>query len=49
MINTETSGYVVASTISEVYAAFTESFGEDASGWSTRIGISIFSAGWFSQ
>jgi hypothetical protein len=49
MINTETSDYVVASTISEVYAAFTERFGEDAPGWSTRIGISIFAAGWFSQ
>jgi hypothetical protein len=42
MINTETSDYVVAPTISQVYAAFIERFGEDASGWSTRIGVSIF-------
>jgi hypothetical protein len=42
MINTATSDYVVAPTISEVYAAFIERFGEDAPGWSTRIGVSIF-------
>jgi hypothetical protein len=42
MINTDTSDYVVAPTISEVHAAFIERFGEDASGWSTRIGVSIF-------
>jgi predicted transcriptional regulator len=42
MINTDTSDYVVAPTISQVHAAFTERFGEDAPGWSTRIGISIF-------
>ena len=42
MINTDTSDYVVGPTISQVYAAFTERFGEDAPGWSTRIGVSIF-------
>jgi hypothetical protein len=42
MINTDTSDYVVAPTISQVDAAFTERFGEDAPGWSTRIGVSIF-------
>jgi hypothetical protein len=44
MINIDTSDYVVAPTISEVDAAFTERFGEDASGWSTRIGVSIFAS-----
>src|SRR4051794_11170337 len=42
MINTDTSEYVVAPTISQVHAAFIERFGEDAPGWSTRIGVSIF-------
>jgi predicted metal-dependent phosphoesterase TrpH len=42
MINTDTSDYVVAPTTSEVYAAFVERFGEDASGWCTRIGVSVF-------
>jgi predicted transcriptional regulator len=42
MINTDTSDYVVGPTISQVHAAFTERFGEDAPSWSTRIGISIF-------
>jgi predicted transcriptional regulator len=42
MINTDTSDYVVAPTTSEVYAAFIERFGEDASGWCTRIGVSVF-------
>jgi hypothetical protein len=42
MINTDTSDYVVAPTISQVDAAFTERFGEDAPGWSTRIGVSVF-------
>jgi hypothetical protein len=49
MINTDTADYVVGPTISEVYAAFTERFGEDAPGWSTRIGVSIFAAGMFSS
>jgi hypothetical protein len=44
MINTDTSDYVVAPTISEADAAFTEKFGENASGWSTRIGVSIFAS-----
>jgi hypothetical protein len=42
MINTDTSDYVVAPTTSQVYAAFLERFGEDASGWCTRIGVSVF-------
>jgi len=42
MINTDTSDYVVGPTISQVHAAFTERFGEDAPSWSTRIGVSIF-------
>ena len=42
MINTDTSDYVVGPTISQVHAAFIERFGEDAPGWSTRIGVSIF-------
>jgi hypothetical protein len=42
MINTDTSDYIVAPTISEVHTAFIERFGEDAPGWSTRIGVSIF-------
>jgi hypothetical protein len=44
MINIDTSDYVVAPTISEVDAAFTERFGENASGWSTRIGVYIFAS-----
>jgi hypothetical protein len=44
IINTDTSDYVVAPTISQVHAAFIERFGEDAPGWSTRIGVSIFAA-----
>jgi hypothetical protein len=42
MINTDTSDYIVGPTISQVHAAFIERFGEDAPGWSTRIGVSIF-------
>lgn len=42
MINTDTSQYVVAPTTSEVYAAFIEKFGEDTSGWCTRIGVPVF-------
>jgi hypothetical protein len=42
MINTETSDYVIAPTISQVDAAFIERFGEDAPSWSTRIGVSVF-------
>jgi hypothetical protein len=44
MINIDTSDYVVGPTISEVHAAFIERFGENASGWSTRIGVSIFAS-----
>jgi hypothetical protein len=42
MINTETSDYVVAPTISQADTAFIERFGEDAPSWSTRIGVSVF-------
>jgi hypothetical protein len=42
MINTDTSDYVVAPTISQVHAAFVERFGEEAQSWSTRIGVSVF-------
>jgi hypothetical protein len=44
MINTDTSDYVVAPTITQVHTAFIERFGEDAPGWSTRIGVSIFAS-----
>jgi predicted transcriptional regulator len=42
MINTDTSDYVVGPTITQAHTAFIERFGEDAPGWSTRIGVSIF-------
>jgi hypothetical protein len=42
MINTDTSDYIVAPTLLQVYTAFTERFGEDAPCWSTRIGVSVF-------
>jgi hypothetical protein len=42
MINTDTSDYVVRPTTSEAHAAFIEKFGEDAPGWCTRIGASVF-------
>ena len=42
MINIDTSDYVVGPTITQVHTAFIERFGEDAPGWSTRIGVSIF-------
>ena len=44
MINTDTSDYVVGPTITQVHTAFIEKFGEDAPGWSTRIGVSIFAS-----
>jgi hypothetical protein len=44
MINTDTSDYVVGPTITQVHTAFIERFGEDAPGWSTRIGVSIFAS-----
>lgn len=44
MINTDTSDYVVAPTTTQVHSAFIEKFGEDASGWCTRIGVSIFAS-----
>ena len=42
MINTDTSDYIVAPTLLQVYTAFTERFGEDAPCWSTRIGVAVF-------
>jgi hypothetical protein len=42
MINTDTSDYVVAPTLLQVYTAFIERFGEDTPSWSTRIGVSVF-------
>jgi hypothetical protein len=42
MISTTTSDYIVAPTMLEVDAAFTERFGEDAQGWCTRIGVPVF-------
>jgi Protein of unknown function (DUF2442) len=42
MINTDTSDYIVGPTLSQVHTAFIERFGENAPGWSTRIGVSIF-------
>jgi len=42
MIDTDTSDYVVGPTISQVHATFIERFGEEAPGWSTRIGVSVF-------
>jgi hypothetical protein len=42
MINTATSDYIVAPTITEVHTAFIDRFGEDAPCWSTRIGVSVF-------
>jgi hypothetical protein len=44
MINTDTSDYIVAPTLLQVYTAFTERFGEDAPSWSTRIGVSVFAS-----
>ena len=44
MINTDTSDYVVGPTITQAHTAFIERFGEDAPGWSTRIGVSIFAS-----
>jgi hypothetical protein len=44
MINTDTSDYIVAPTLLQVHTAFVERFGEDAPGWSTRIGVSVFGA-----
>jgi hypothetical protein len=44
MINTDTSDYIVAPTLLQVYTAFTERFGEHAPSWSTRIGVSVFAS-----
>jgi Zn-dependent peptidase ImmA (M78 family) len=42
MINVDTAEYVVSETTSQVHAKFVERFGEDAAGWCTRVGASIF-------
>lgn len=42
IINTETAEYVIGSTTSEVHTEFIDQFGEDAPGWCTRIGASVF-------
>jgi hypothetical protein len=42
MINADTKEYVIASTTSQVHAKFIERFGQQAPGWSTRIGTSVF-------
>ena len=42
MIDTNTLGYVIAQTASMTHAKFIEKFGEDAHGWCTRIGVSVF-------
>jgi hypothetical protein len=42
MINTDTSDYMVAPTLLQVYTAFIERYGEDAPCWSTCIGVPIF-------
>jgi hypothetical protein len=44
MINTDTSEYMIAPTISQVHGAFIERFGEDAPIWWTRIGVSVFAS-----
>lgn len=42
MIDVETAEYVVGPTTSEVHAMFIQTFGDDAPGWCTRIGASVF-------
>ena len=42
MINTDTCDYVVGPTTSQVHAAFIDRFVENAPGWCTRIGASVF-------
>ncbi len=42
MINADTKEYVIASTTSQVHDKFIERFGQQAQGWSTRIGASVF-------
>ena len=42
MINIDTLDYVIAQTASMTHAKFIEKFGEDAHGWCTRIGVSVF-------
>jgi len=44
MINTDTSDYMIAPTISQVHGAFIERFGEAAPIWWTRIGVSVFAS-----
>lgn len=42
MINTDTAEYVIGPTTSQVHAEFIRRFGEQAPGWCTRIGASVF-------
>jgi hypothetical protein len=44
MIDPETRGYVVASTISNVHAKFIDKFGADTAGYCLRIGASAFAS-----
>ncbi|HLH98012.1 MAG TPA: hypothetical protein VKW08_23135 [Xanthobacteraceae bacterium] len=42
MINTSSAEYVLGQTTTEVHTKFIERFGDDAPGWCTRIGASVF-------
>jgi hypothetical protein len=42
MINTDTAEHVIGPTTSQVHAEFIGRFGEQAPGWCTRIGASVF-------
>jgi hypothetical protein len=42
MINTVTAEYVIGSTTSQTHAEFIGRFGEQAPGWCTRVGASVF-------
>jgi hypothetical protein len=44
MINTSTAEYVVGQTTTEAHTRFVERFGENAPGWCTRIGASVFAS-----
>ncbi len=42
VINTDTTEYVVAPTTIAALEKFIERFGQNAPGWCTRIGVSVF-------
>ena len=42
LINTETLDYVTGPTVTGTHMKFMETFGENAPGWMTRVGVSIF-------